>query len=152
MITNVWVVGRDKERWKRAHKAVGVCQISQRLASSRMQWNRRVLFNISDIKITIHVQQVGNVQGFPRQKIDCCMKVIWVDIYKELASAPVEKGQKLDVTMVNYVSSESKAKSGQSRINKTYNSGCLLRVLWKSDHLGPFWMNRSTNNLLATRT
>jgi len=76
------------------------------------------------------------------------MKVIRVDIYEELASVPVEKGQKLDVSVVNYVSPESKAKSGQSRVNKTHNSGCLLRVLWKLDHLGPFCVNRSTNDLL----
>ena len=79
------------------------------------------------------------------------MKVIWVDIYEKLASAPVEKGQELDVPMVDYVSPESKAKPGQSRMNKTHNSRCLLRVLWKLDHLGSFWINRSTNNLLATK-
>ena len=66
------------------------------------------------------------------------MKVIRVDIYEELAFATVEKRQKLDIPVVDYVSPESKAKSGQSRVNKTHNSGCLLRVLWKSDHLGPF--------------
>jgi len=53
--------------------------------------------------------------------------------------------------MVNYISSESKTKSGYSKMDKTHNSGHLLRVLWKANHLGPFWMNRSTNNLLATR-
>ena len=79
------------------------------------------------------------------------MKIIQVDIHEKLALASVEEGQELNVSVVNYVSPESKAKSGQSRMNKTHNSGCLLRVLWKSDHLGPFWVNRSTNNLLATR-
>ena len=51
------------------------------------------------------------------------------DIHEKLASASVEKKQKLDVSVVSYVSSESKAKSGQSRMNKTHNSGRLLRVL-----------------------
>ena len=151
MTTNVWVVSRDMERWKRAHKTVGVCQISQRLASSRMQWNRRVLFNISGIKVPTYVQQVRDVQSFSGQEIDCCMKVIWVDIYEELASAPVKEGKELDVPIVNYISPESKVKSGQSEINNTHNSGHLLRVLQKLDHLGPFWMDRSTNDLLATR-
>ena len=54
------------------------------------------------------------------------------DIHEKLASASVEKKQKLDVSVVSYVSSESKAKSGQSRMNKTHNSGRLLRILWKS--------------------
>ena len=53
--------------------------------------------------------------------------------------------------MVDYVSPENKAKPEQSRMNKTHNSGHLLRVLWKSDYLSPFWMNRNTYNLLATR-
>jgi len=79
------------------------------------------------------------------------MKVIRVDTHKKLASAPVEKGQKLNISMVNYVFPKSKVKPGQSRMNKIHYSGCLLRVLWKSDHMGPFWMNRSTNDLLATR-
>jgi len=79
------------------------------------------------------------------------MKVIGVDIHKKLASASIKKEQKLDVSMVDYVSPESKAKSEQSRMDETHNSGCLLRVLSKSNHLGLFWMNRSTNNLLATR-
>jgi len=68
-----------------------------------------------------------------------------------LASAPIEKGQKLDVPMVNYVSLESKAKPGQSRMNEAHNSGCLLRALWKSDHLGSFWVNRSTNDFITSR-
>jgi len=143
-------MGRDREHWKGVHKNVEVCQISQSLASSRMWWNRRVPFSISNIKVPTHVQQVGDVQSFSGQEIDCCTKVIRVDIHEELKSASVEKGQKLDVSMVDYVFPKSKAKSGQSRVNKTHNSGCLLRVLWRLDHLGPFWMNRSTNDLLAT--
>jgi len=58
------------------------------------------------------------------------MKVIKVKIHKKLASAPVEKEQKLDISMVNYVSSKSKAKPRQSEMNKTYYSGHLLRFLW----------------------
>ena len=94
-----------------------------------MRWNRRIPFNIFNIKVPIHVQQVGDVQSFSGQKVDCSIKVIWVDIYKKLEFAPIEKGQKLDVSVVDYVSSESKAKSGQSRMNETHYSRCLLRVL-----------------------
>ena len=43
VLQNKWVVGRNRECWKGAHKTVGVCQISQSLASSRMRWNRRSL-------------------------------------------------------------------------------------------------------------
>jgi len=67
-----------------------------------------------------------------------------------MALASIE-GQKLNVSVVNYISSESKTKSGQSRINKTHNFGCLFRALWKLDHLGPFWMNRSTNDFITSR-
>ena len=46
------------------------------------------------------------------QEINCSIKVIGVDIHKKLVSAPVKKEQKLNVSMVNYVSSKSKAKPG----------------------------------------
>jgi len=57
------------------------------------------------------------------------MKVIGVDIHKKLVSASIEKEQKLDIPIVDYVSLESKVKSRQSEGNKTHNSECLLRVL-----------------------
>ena len=69
---------------------------------------------------------------------ECCFWTGELAYDKELASAPVEKRQKLDVPVVNYVFPESKVKPGQSGVNKTHNSGRLLRVLWKSDHLGLF--------------
>jgi len=70
---------------------------------------------------------------------------------KKLALVSIEEGQELNVSVVNYVSPESKAKPGQSKINETHNSEYLLRVLWKLDHLGLFWMNRSTNNFITSR-
>jgi len=65
------------------------------------------------------------------------MEIVWVNIYKKLTSISIEKEQELDVFVVKYVSSKSKMKSGQSRMDKTHNSRYLLRVLWKLDHLGP---------------
>jgi len=94
---------------------------------------------------------VRDIRSCIRQEVHSSVKVIGVDIHEKLALASIKEGQELDVSVVHYVSPESKAKSEQSRVNKTHNSGHLLRVLWKSDHLGLFWMNRSTNNLLATR-
>ena len=141
MTTNVWVVNRDREHWKRVQKTIGVCQSPQRLASSRMQWNKRVLFNISNIKVFTHIQQVGNVQSFSSQKINCSMKIIWVNIHKKLVSPYIKERRKLDIPVVYYISPKSKTKLGQSRMNETHNSGCLLRVLLKSEHLGLFWMN-----------
>lgn len=66
------------------------------------------------------------------------MKVTWVDIHKKLASAPIEEGQKLDISAANYISSESKAKFEQFKVDKVHNFGHLLRVLWKLDHLSLF--------------
>ena len=65
------------------------------------------------------------------------MKVIRVDVHEKLIPASVKKGQELNVSVVNYVSPESKAEPRQSRMNEAYNSGCLLRALWKLDHLCP---------------
>jgi len=94
---------------------------------------------------------VRNIQSFIGQEVDSSVKIIQVDVHEKLASVPIEKGQKLDVPVVNYVSPESKAKPGQSRVNKIYTSRCLLRVLWNLDHLGPFWVNRNTNNFITSR-
>jgi len=57
------------------------------------------------------------------------MRVIRVDIHKKLASASVEKGQKLNVSVVNYISPENKAKSEQSRLDNLVEirlSGSIL--------------------------
>ena len=79
------------------------------------------------------------------------MEIIRVDVHEKLAPASVKEGKELNVSVVNYVSPESKAKSGQSRMDKAYNSGCLLRALWKSDHLYPIWVNGSTNYFITSR-
>ena len=57
------------------------------------------------------------------------MKTVKVNIHEKLTSAFIKEEQKLNVSVVNSGSLESKAKYGQSRINKTYNFGHLLRVL-----------------------
>jgi len=57
------------------------------------------------------------------------MKTVGVDIYEELTFASIKEEQKLNVSGVSYVSSKSKTKSEQSKINKTYISRYLLKVL-----------------------
>jgi len=52
------------------------------------------------------------------------MKAVEVDIHEELTSSFVEEEQKLNVSVVDYISPESKTKSRQSRVNKTHNSRC----------------------------
>jgi len=64
-----------------------------------------------------------------------------------LTSVSIEEEYKLNVSVVNYVLFESKTESGQSRIKSRH----LLRVLWKLDHLGPIWMNGSTNNFISSK-
>ena len=54
--------------------------------------------------------------------------------------------------MANYISFESKTKFEQFRVDKTYNSKYLFRVLWKLDYLGPIWMNGNTNNFISSRS
>ena len=57
------------------------------------------------------------------------MKTVKVNIHEELTSASTKEAQKLNVSVVDSGPLESKEKSGQSRINETYNFGHLLRVL-----------------------
>ena len=57
------------------------------------------------------------------------MKTVKVNIYEELTSASTKEAQKLNVSVVDSGPLKSKEKSGQSRINETYNFGHLLRVL-----------------------
>ena len=79
------------------------------------------------------------------------MKAVRVDIHDELISFSIKEGQKLNVIVVDYVSFEIKTKFEQSKVDKTYNSRYLFRVLWKSDHLGPIWINGNTNNFISFR-
>jgi len=79
------------------------------------------------------------------------VEIIQVDIHEKLAPASIEEEKELDVYVVNYVSSESKSKPGQSRMDKTHNSRYLLRALWKSDYLCPIWMNGSINHFITSR-
>ena len=51
------------------------------------------------------------------------MKVIGVDIHAKLAPASVKEGKELNVSVVNYISPESKAEPRQSRMNEAHNSG-----------------------------
>jgi len=94
---------------------------------------------------------VGDIWSCIRQEVHSSVKIVQVDVYEKLVPASVKEEQELDIFVVNYVSPKSKSKLGQSRIDKTHNSRCLLRALWKPDHLGPFWMNRSTNNFITSR-
>ena len=144
-------MSRDRKHWNWAHKTVGFSQVHQGLASCRMWRDRWVPFSISDIKVPSHVQQVGDIQSCIRQEVHSSVKIVQVDVHEKLAPASVKEGQELDVSVVDYVSPESKAKSGQSRMDKAHNSGCLLRALWRPDHLGPLWVNRSTNNFITSR-
>ena len=57
------------------------------------------------------------------------MKAVGVDIYEELTSASIEEEQRLNVSVVNYVLSKSKTKSGQSKVSKIHTSKYLLSVL-----------------------
>ena len=77
------------------------------------------------------------------------MKTIKINIHEKLISASIQEEQKLNVSVVDSIPPKSKVKSGQSKINKTYNSGYLLRVLQKLDYLSSIWMNGSTNNLIS---
>ena len=72
-------------------------------------------------------------------------------MHEKLTLVSIEEGQELDVSVVDYISPESKAKPRQSRMDKAHNSGCLLKALWKSDHLCPIWVNGSTNNFITSR-
>lgn len=54
--------------------------------------------------------------------------------------------------MVDYVSPKRKIKFGQFRMNKIYNSRCLLRILQKLDYLSSIQINRSTNNFIFSRS
>ena len=51
--------------------------------------------------------------------------------------------------MVNYISSQAKPKSRETRVNKGHNSRNVLRVLRDSDHLGPVRVNRCTHYLVS---
>ena len=76
------------------------------------------------------------------------MKTVREEIYEKLTLNFIEEEQKLNISIVNYVSPKSKIKSGKSIINKTYNSRYLLRILWKLIYLDPIQINRSTNNFI----
>jgi len=56
--------------------------------------------------------------------------------------------QEQDVMMVNYISSQAKPESRETRVNKSHNSRNILRVPRNSDHLGPVRVNRSTHYLV----
>ena len=80
-------------------------------------------------------QVVGDVQSFIRQKVHSSMKIVRVNIYQKLISISIKEEQKLNVSVVNYVSSKSNAKSELSRMNKIHKYRHLLKVLWKSNYL-----------------
>ena len=94
---------------------------------------------------------MGNIWSYIRQEVHSSVEIIRVDVYEKLALASVKEGKELDVSVVNYVSPESKLKPEQSRMDKAHNSGCLLRALWKLDHLCPIWVNGSTNYFITSR-
>jgi len=54
------------------------------------------------------------------------MKVVRVDIYEEFIFTFIEEEQKPNISVVDYILPKNKR---QSRMNKTYNSRHLLRVL-----------------------
>ena len=93
---------------------------------------------------------MGNIRSCIRQEVHSSVEIVQVDIHEKLVLASVKEGQELNVSIVNYVSPESKSKPGQSRMNETYNSRYLLRALWKLDHLCPLRVNRSTNNFIIS--
>ena len=72
---------------------------------------------------------MGNIRSCIRQEVHSSVEIVQVDIPEKLVLASVKEGQELNVSIVNYVSPESKSKSGQSRMNETYNSRYLLRAL-----------------------
>ena len=80
------------------------------------------------------------------------MKIIQVDVHEKLILASIEEEWELDAPVVDYVSPESKLKPGQSKMNEIHNSGCLLRALWKSEHLCLIWVNGSTNYFITSRS
>jgi len=43
------------------------------------------------------------------------VKIVGVDIHEELTPVSIEEEQKLNISVINYVLSESKTKFGQSR-------------------------------------
>jgi len=57
------------------------------------------------------------------------VEIIRVDVHEKLALASVKEGQELNVSVVNYVSPESKAEPRQSRMDKAHYFGCLLSVI-----------------------
>jgi len=60
----------------------------------------------------------------------------------------IEERQKQDVTEVDHISSQTKPKSRETRVNKSHNPRNILRVPRNSDHLGPVRVNRSTHYLV----
>jgi len=61
----------------------------------------------------------------------------------------VKERQEQDVTVVNHISSQTKPKSKETRVNKSHDLRNVLRVLKDSDHLGPVRVNRSTYYLVS---
>ena len=98
-----------------------------------------------------HIQQVRDIQSFISQEVYSSIKTVRVDIFEKLTSVSIKEEQKLNISVVDYISFESKTKSGQSEMNKIHNSRCLLIILWKLDHLDPIWVNGSTNNFISSR-
>jgi len=61
----------------------------------------------------------------------------------------VKERQEQDVTVVDHISSQTKPKSRETRVNKSHNPRNILRVPRNSDHLGPVRVNRSTYYLIS---
>jgi len=100
---------------------------------------------------SLYIQQVRDVQSFISQEVYSSIKTVRVDIHEKLTPVSIKEEQKLNISVVDYIPFENKTKSGQFGMNKIYNSRCLLRILWKLDHLDPIWVNESTNNFISSR-
>jgi len=61
----------------------------------------------------------------------------------------IKERQEQDVTVVDHISSQTKPKSRETRVNKSHNSRNILRVPRNLDHLGPVRVNRSAHYLVS---
>jgi len=61
----------------------------------------------------------------------------------------IEERQEQDVMVVNHISSQTKPKSREIRVNKGHNSRKVLRVLRDLDHLGLVRVNRYAHYLVS---
>jgi len=77
------------------------------------------------------------------------MAVIGIDIHEKVTLSSVKERQEQDVMVVDYISSQTKPESRETRVNKSHNSRNVLRVPRNSDHLGPVRVNRSTYYLVS---